>query len=164
MSSSRIIIFPTQNGRYQFQVILSTFLMEKWKKLWLILEPDYRFGCISDIFLATDLDQIFRVILVLPKPDLDPFKWENLQVGELWYILDTHPPWISHWRMASRKNILSNHSYMRTFVFWGLKWEIKTLKLSIFLVDNIFKNMFNRIGHFKAKCYHYRCKIVVLYS
>lgn len=59
--------------------------MEKQKKLWLILEPDYRFCCISDIFLATDLDQIFRVILVLPKPDLGSFKWENLQVGELWY-------------------------------------------------------------------------------
>lgn len=85
-----IIILPTLNGRYhtakhkQFQVILSTFLVEKQKKLWLILEPDYRLKNSSEMFLASDLDKVFRLILVLPDADLDFSKRGNFLVGEFW--------------------------------------------------------------------------------
>lgn len=85
-----IIILPTLNGRYhiakhkRFQVILSTFLVEKQKKLWLILEPDYRLENSSEMFLASDLDKVFRLILVLPDADLDFSKRGNFLVGEFW--------------------------------------------------------------------------------
>lgn len=44
-----------------------------------------------EMLLATDLGQVSRVILVLTKADLNPFKWGNFGVTP-----DMHPLWLSH--------------------------------------------------------------------
>lgn len=44
-----------------------------------------------EMLLATDLGQVSRVILVLPKADLNPFKWGNFGVTP-----DMHSLWLSH--------------------------------------------------------------------
>lgn len=62
-----------------------------------------------EMLLATDLGQVSRVILVLPKANLNSCKWGNLGV-----TLDTTS---SVAKPFIQEKILSSHRHMRTVVF-----------------------------------------------